>query len=318
MHKVDQIHIVHRKLRQARYPVPRAALREALGCSRATLTRVIQGMRDYLDAPIEYDRERSGYYYSDERFEIPGLWFRADEIAAVAALLDVTDRLEAGLLHETLAPFEQHLASLAERYGVEIAALRKRLRVLRLGGRPLGRHFRTVADATLRRKRLDMVYHARAQDAQSERQVSPQRLVRYRDNWYLDAWCHRRKGLRSFAVERIHTATLVDTPATEISEDTLDQTLAGAYGIFSGEPDKTAVIDFTPERARWVAEETWHPEQKGEWLDDGQYRLHLPYLHDEELVMDILKYGPDATVVAPDELREAVGQRLAAALENYE
>jgi proteasome accessory factor C len=72
----------------------------------------------------------------------------------------------------------------------------------------------------------------------------------------------------------------------------------------------TAVLRFTAERARWVANEEWHPEQRGEFLPDGRYQLSLPYADPRELIMDILKYGPDVEVVAPDSLRAAVAERL--------
>ena len=43
----------------------------------------------------------------------------------------------------------------------------------------------------------------------------------------------------------------------------------------------------------WVANEQWHPEQRGETLEDGSFILEVPYSDDRELVMDIMKYGPD-------------------------
>src|SRR4030067_2182248 len=64
----------------------------------------------------------------------------------------------------------------------------------------------TVACALLQRNSLHISYHGRGNDETSSREISPQRLIHYRDNWYLDAWCHSRNALRSFAVERITAA----------------------------------------------------------------------------------------------------------------
>ncbi|MGH8744397.1 MAG: helix-turn-helix transcriptional regulator, partial [Burkholderiales bacterium] len=77
------------------------------------------------------------------------------------------------------------------------------------------------------------------------------------------------------------------------------------------------VLRFTAERARWVAEEQWHPQQKGVFLEDGSYKLSIPYSGTHELVMDILKYGPDVEVIAPGELRSAVAAQLEAAGKQY-
>ena len=78
-----------------------------------------------------------------------------------------------------------------------------------------------------------------------------------------------------------------------------------------------ATLVFSPERARWVAAEHWHPQQEGEFLADGSYRLRVPYSADPELIMDVLKYGPDCKVVEPAGLREKVQGLLKAALGSY-
>jgi predicted DNA-binding transcriptional regulator YafY len=69
--------------------------------------------------------------------------------------------------------------------------------------------------------------------------------------------------------------------------------------------------------ARWIADERWHPDQQAEALSDGRYRLTIPYADPSELILDILRYGPDVEVLAPAELRLAVTERLSAALAQY-
>jgi predicted DNA-binding transcriptional regulator YafY len=154
-------------------------------------------------------------------------------------------------------------------------------------------------------------------DRLTERVVSPQRLVHYRDGWFLDAWCHARRALRTFAVDRIRRAQETAEPARDVPEGTLDAHFATSYGIFAGPAPHTAVLRFTAERARWVADERWHPRQAGRFLDDGRYELRLPYGDPRELVMDILRHGPDVEVVAPPTLRRAVAGRLRQALGQY-
>jgi len=179
-------------------------------------------------------------------------------------------------------------------------------------------HFQTVGNAMLSRKRLDLVYYSRARDEQTRRQVSPQRLVYYRDNWYLDAWCHLRKGLRSFSLDAIRSAAVTARAAREIPEHQLDRDLGGGYGIFSGSETKTAVLRFAPEVARWVSCERWHSAQKGRFEPDGRYVLEIPYAADRELIMDILRFGADAEVLRPRELRAKVRGILRKTLAEYE
>ena len=143
-------------------------------------------------------------------------------------------------------------------------------------------------------------------------------MIYYRDNWYLDAWCHTRQALRTFSVDAITGAVVLAKRAREIKEKTLNENLGAGFGIFAGGKTQRAVLRFLPMRARWVSRETWHSEQDGHFELDGAYVLSVPYSDSRELVMDILKYGPDVEVLAPAELREVVRNQLREAIGIYD
>ena len=147
--------------------------------------------------------------------------------------------------------------------------------------------------------------------------MSPQRLVHYRDNWYLDSWCHLRKALRSFSIDAILQLEVGQEVAIEIDEDILDRELESGYGIFSGVKTREAVLRFRPELARWVSREQWHPKQKGEFDESGFHLLRIPYSQDTELVMDILRHGADVEVLQPQQLRQKVIDRIEEMRELY-
>jgi predicted DNA-binding transcriptional regulator YafY len=187
-----------------------------------------------------------------------------------------------------------------------------RLRILSAATRPINaQHWQHVAQAVLARRQLRILYHGRQRDETTERIVSPQRLVCYRGNWYLDTWCHLRNALRHFALDRLHPVAILEAAAHELSETELDAHFASAYGIFSGAPHATAELRFSPDAARWVADEVWHPEQRSQVLPDGSLLLQLPYSDARELLMDIMKYGPEVQVMAPQFLRDRVAQLAA-------
>lgn len=322
MDRFDRIYQLHRLLAGRRTPLPLAVLTRELECSAPTVKRTIRAMRDYLDAPIEYDRERGGYVYAGARsagnWELPGLWFSASELQALLALERLLSGLSPGLLADELQPFRHRIEALLQRQEVGTGELYARLRILAMGARDVRPTlFRTVATALGTRKRLALGYRSRSRNELTRRVVSPQRLVHYRDNWYLDAWCHLRKGLRIFAVDRIDDAVLQDEPADDLDEAELDQRLARSYGIFAGVPRTSAILRFSAVMARWVAEEQWHPRQQGQWLTDGRYELTIPFADPTELVRDILRYGADVEVVRPESLRQRVRAELAAALAQY-
>lgn len=321
MDRLQRIYRLHQIISSNRLPVSHSVLQEKIECSRATVNRIIQELRDYFNAPLEYDRERNGYHYAlkpGETFELPGVWFSATELYALLTAQQLLEQAQPGLFELQIKPLKQRIEKLLTAQhgnGSEIAA---RVRILRMAGRNVQpENFQTIAGALLQRKRLAISYDGRGNGQKSQREISPQRLTHYRDNWYLDAFCHVRKDLRSFAVERISDAKVLKSKCHDVPEQQLDAHFASAYGIFAGLPQHNAVLRFTAERARWVADEQWHPGQKGAFLEDGSYELQIPYSDSRELVMDILKHGAEVEVVSPNSLRQEVMQHLQTALVRY-
>ena len=321
MDRFDRIYDLHKILSASRYPVSRQRLEDELECSRATVKRIIESMRLYLNAPIRYDRKLNGYYYDRDEggmYELPGVWFNASELQAMLTVQQLLSDVQPGLFERQLAPLQERIETLLKVQHAGSDELPRRVRLLHMAARPAGRFFQAIAGATAQRRRLHIRYYGRGTDTESEREVSPQRLVHYRDNWYLDAWCHLREDLRTFALDAIRGARVLDAPARDMAERQLDEHYASAYGIFSGRASEIAVLVFSPERARWVSLEQWHPDQEGRWLEDGRYELRVPYLDARELLMDILRHGTEVEVTGPPALRAAIREQLRAAAARYE
>ena len=324
MDRFERVVLLHRLLKKARRPVPLARLMDELECSRATVYRVVAYLRDALDAPLESGVGEHGQasfcYISDaaDTFELPGIWLSSEELAALLAMHTLLERTDSSVLTGALTPFRVKIERLLAERTVGQTLPLERIRMIGSGTRVLDQQvFRSVAGAVLGRRRINFVYRARGNDQTTRRSVSPQRMVHYRDNWYLDAWDHDKEALRSFAVDRMREVSTPDLPVRDLADDTLDAALAGGYGIFAGTARGWATIHFSTHAARWVADMHWHSQQQGHFLEDGGFELRLPYANSRELLMDILKYGPDAEVIAPVALREEMKMLLGLALQAY-
>jgi predicted DNA-binding transcriptional regulator YafY len=225
-----------------------------LECSKSTLHRAINSLKDHLNAPVVFDADAGGYKYgrpeTGEAFELPGLWFTAHELQALALMQRLIKDAGGGLLEEHFGALAKRLDELTKHQHLNLGEAAQRLRFPAIAARPAGAAFNTVAQATLKRQKLWLEYHARSTDEVTERTVSPQRIVHYREAWYLDAWDEGKDALRSFSIDRIRRATVVDERALDEPEAELDDHYSTAYGIFGGKADKVAVLRFTPERAR--------------------------------------------------------------------
>ncbi len=312
------------QLLEARDAVPREELLDELGVSLATFKRDLEYMRDRLHAPIVWDSEKRGYRLDNggsrgPRFQLPGVWLNDTEAHALLTMQHLIENIEPGVLAPFIKALKASIATSLDITDHPADEVRKRIRVLTQGSRPVvPEHFGVISHALLARKRLGITHYSRERDEETMREVSPQRLVHYRDNWYLDAWCHLRDALRSFSVESIRDAEILNRTAPNVAEKELDAELGNGYGIFAGKKAEMAKLRFTPKRSRWVAKEQWHPQQSGSFDFEGRYVLEVPYTDQRELIMDILKYGSDVEVLAPASLREQVTKALQNALSRYQ
>ena len=305
MDRTERFYKINELLR-AKKVVSFATLLAALGVSRLTLKRDLNYLCERLHNPIAHSRDLGGYQLAapdpadQHPHELPGL--------------DA-----GGVLTTHIAPLMERLNALLGPEGnAEATELRQRVHIIRLAQRSVQpRHFEQVATALAQRKRLHMAYTARGNGHTTERDISPLRLVHYRDNWYLDAWCHYRQKLRNFALDAITRLEPLNEPAREVSAAKFNATYGPGYGIFSGGTVRWARLRFSPERARWVAQEQWHPEQSGKHERDGSYLLRLPYTDHRELIMDILKHGTHCEVLGPPSLRRIVGDEVKRMAEKY-
>ncbi|WP_295449479.1 WYL domain-containing protein [uncultured Thiodictyon sp.] len=322
MDKTERLYRLHHLLTGRRTTLRLATIMVELGCSESTARRTIDDLRDRYQAPLNYDAAGHGWRYDtshgEHPFELPGLWFSDTELHALLTAQEILGDIPPGLLRGEIAPLTERIQTILAKRGLKPDQLTRRIRLIPIGARPLSpRGFGLIATALLQRRRLRIHYSARVSPHTGSREVSPERLTWYRNNWYLDAWCHQAEGFRRFACECIAHPEPLDAPAKDCDERELDAYFAGAYGIFAGAAAHIAVLHFSPERTRWVADEQWHPDQQGQRLPDGRYELRLPYGNDTELLMDILRHGPEVQVIAPPALVAAARELLARALAQY-
>jgi predicted DNA-binding transcriptional regulator YafY len=308
--------------------VPFADLMDELGVSRATLKRDLEYLRSRLDAPIVYDRDSNGYRFSaasapgagSARHELPGVWFSEREIHALLTMHQLIAGLdEGGVLARHLQPLLDKLHGMLGTSDDEAREMVKRIKVMSAARRPVApKHFELLGGALTRRQRVYLHYWVRSRREMTERTVSPQRLVHWRNTWYLDAWCHATDALRRFALDAIREAEIVPTPrAKDVALKTIEAELDAGYGAFSGGRLQWATLEFTPEAAQWVRHEQWHPQQESKLHGDGSLTLRVPYADATELAMDILRHGEQVRVAAPPALAVAVQQTLQRAAARY-
>jgi predicted DNA-binding transcriptional regulator YafY len=328
MSKQERLQHLHDFLQSRREPVSKEALQAELDVSRATVTRLLAELRDLYHAPVEFDPAHKGYVLNPmqpgtsgrltKHAPLPGIWFSPKEAMALLMVQRMLAGIAPGLLGHRIRPMETKLNALLAAGGFSATQVRERVQVLPGAVRTVAtKEFDVVAFATLQRTRLRFAHYNRLTDQTLTREASPQRLVFYRDNWYLLAWCHLRQAPRSFSLDAVQHCESLDTAAHEVPPAEVDAFMARGFGIMTGANPQQAVLRFSKERSRWISREQWHPQEQRYPLPGERLELHVPYTDDRELLSQILSHGAHVEVVEPPALRDAVREVLAAAQAIY-
>ncbi len=328
MSQTERIHQIVHMLEYSRHPVGIRRFLDELEISRATFKRDIEYLRDRLGAPILWrrgvDGQPGGYYLGGDRtdpnhaYGIRGLWFNQSEIYALLMMHQLAGSMQPGLIpaeSQALLTRITQLLGTADDDPQDVLSYIQILHSATKRGSSEG--FEVVAAATVRRRRLRITYYTRSRDELGEREVSPQRLLHYRENWYLLAWCHQVNDLRLFALDACRGVQLLNSKARSIGKQRLDTAMGSGFGIFGGRADQLARLRFSPVASRWVANETWHPRQTQHW-DGDHLILEVPYAQSRELLMEILKHGADVEVLAPQQLRNEIVEQIEATRQHYQ
>ena len=301
-------------------------LQQALQCSLPTLKRDLTFMRDELGAPVRYDRRKKVYRYESANkkrsFHLPA-WYSPTEVKAfftALMLFDGVEKEEGAMLAPEMKVMKARLMSLAvdDTSGKNLQQFLRRVRVVnqktKLDRSPW---FELIGCALMQQRRLNILYIPKSRAETATREISPVRLINYHNRWYLQAWCHLTDALKTFNLECIRSAEILDKACKACDLKTAEEEDA-SFGIFSGGELKRAEILFDETVAPFVRSEVWHRDQVLEPHEDGSVTLVLPYRNVAELMDLILSYGEHAEVVNPPDLRREVKVRLEAALKHYE
>lgn len=318
MENLHRVFLLDGLLRSHKYPIATQTLVSKLECSLSTFKRLIRMLREQYNYPIVYSSIYKGYFYDHKKAtQISGLWLNSKELHAILIIQNMLEQLQPGLLDDYFQPLLNHIQKLLASATKSVNNRLKRFRMIPIAHQYIKPEiFLPLCQATLENQMVQLDYQD-IQGSHTQRCLSPQRLVYYRNNWYLDAWCHLRQALRTFWLAGVKSVALLNQSGEIVEDTALAQHLESSYGIFAGLPVATAHLRFTGFAAMRIRELEWHPQQKQQINADGSLEVWLPYSDTRELVMDILRYGNEAKVLAPESLQIALIEQLKTALNQY-
>ncbi|NLG85204.1 MAG: WYL domain-containing transcriptional regulator [Firmicutes bacterium] len=300
---------IHRLIEAGAYP-SLTALSERFEVSPRTIQRDLELLKDFLRAPLVYDRARGGYRY-DGPFTLPRLYLTAGELT----VLLIGQRILAELAGTPLAEEAQTVMEklpvlLGEEVSVDLDRFSQKISfgLPRVRGDEdlLARHFDLLSEAMANSRTVAMEYYAASTDDITHREVDPYHLRLEAGAWYLIGHCHLRGELRIFALDRIRTLSLTGKSFVKPADFSIEDYLGHSWGIERGTAEYTVKVAFDREQARWVRERVWMEGQRTIDLPDGGLILELRVSGLFSIMRWILGFGRHAVVLEPPELKAAI------------
>lgn len=298
----------HSEVKAGRYPNARK-LAEEFEISPKTAQMDIEFFRDRLVAPLEYSYRQKGYVYTDDSFELPAMWLNEKEIVALTLAsqlaASIPNRKLKDSLSKVLETFFRHLSA---RIGIAYTDIVEKISLKNVEYYGTDEAlFEKVITSLFRGRPAEMVYHSPYLNHTSERTVVPLHLLNYMGNWHLVAYCSAKKALRTFVLSRIREYNLSDGQVS-LPEDLprVRDYIRENFGIFYGGEKTHVKLEFSPQVAGFVREQIWHKEQVMEEAEGDRLILTIPVSDFREIKREVLKYGADVKVLAPDGLRNEI------------
>jgi predicted DNA-binding transcriptional regulator YafY len=307
---------IHQAIQAGKFPNATTLARE-LEVSTKSIHRDIEFMRDRLELPIEYDGARFGYRYTEEVNAFPTVQITEGELFALVVAEKALQQYRGTNFEKPLlSAIRKMEQSLPDTISLNLSDVEHTISFRTRAEQILDlKIFDALARATARRQQLELAYRKAGAREPERRLIDPYHLANINGEWYLFAYDHERKDIRTFVPARVQTAKPTGKTFERSQQFSLEKRLRDSFGVHSGEGEYDVVIRFDARVADYVREKKWHESQELRELKGGGVELRLKLSSLAEIQRWILGWGGDATVIKPRELADAVKQSARKILE---
>src|SRR3989338_2374524 len=319
-HILFRIYDIDRMLKRKEYPNC-TKLKEyflehhGLTLSIRTIMRDIDTMRLDLGAPIQYDREKNGYYYENESFSLPAVRLTEGELISIFLAEEILKKYKNTPFEATIKrAFEKVELLLPQSVSIDFNEIGQAYSFDIRQTRPLDKQsakvFDTLAKAIGDKMSVEINYYAISRNATQKRVIDPYHLRHTQGAWYLVGYCHLRKEVRTFAVNQIRSIKTLKEPFTVRADFSPEKFFEHSWGISEGGPLTKVVVKIDKEIARWFEDRKLHSSQQTKKNKDGSLTLTFRVAGTNEIKRWILSQGRYAKVVEPKELEQEIRREV--------
>jgi predicted DNA-binding transcriptional regulator YafY len=298
---------IHKAIQSGKYPNATTLAAELEVCVRS-IGRDLEFMRDRMELPIEYDMVRHGFFYDGEVSAFPSITISEGELFALAVAEKALQQYRGTSFERPLVNALRKISeSLPDAVSLNLSEWDDSISfrtsaeaIVDLGT------FDQLAQATSRREQLRITYRKPGQKAPEERVIDPYHLANVNGEWFLFAYDHLRRAIRTFVPARILSVKKTGQKFAKDPHFSIREQLRSSFGVHSGRGEFKVVLRFSETVADYIREKKWHPSQKVRQLSNGELELQMKLSSLVEVERWILSWGGNARVIEPAQLRENV------------
>lgn len=298
---------IHQTLQAGKFPNA-TQLAAELEVSTKSIQRDLDFMRDRLQLPIEYNPQRFGYHYTAEVTSFPTMHITEGELVALVIAEKALEQYRGTQFEKPLLSAIRKIEqSLPDTISLNLADIEQTIS-FRTRAEPILNlaTFDTLAKATANRQQLEITYRKAGNRDGETRVVDPYHLANINGEWFLFAYDHLRKDIRTFAPARIQHLRTTGQTFARSQKFSLEKRLRDSFGVHSGEGQFAVRLRFQARVADYVREKKWHESQQLRELKSGAVELSLKLSSLAEVQRWVLSWGGDVQVLQPPELADAV------------
>jgi predicted DNA-binding transcriptional regulator YafY len=310
---------IDQAIREEGYP-SLARLAEITGVNPRTIQRDIEYLRDMYRAPLEYNRARNGYYYTEKDFFVKSITLSEGELFSIALFDQLLEQYRNTPLeknHRTI--FEKIVRSMPDTVTVDSAFLNSRVSVINnhsgIIDQPV---FEAVFTALKTRRTLAFEYRPLQKTTHIKRRADPYHVIFQQGAWYFIGRCHDKGEPRMFAFSRVRKAALTSDHFPIPADFDPRAFFDAGMGVWaSSRTPQTIELLVDREIATFALERQWHDTQIVRQREDGSVYVRFTTTQTPEVLRWVLGQGHTVTVLNPPELIAQVKAELEKTRKKY-
>jgi predicted DNA-binding transcriptional regulator YafY len=283
-----------------------------LEVSERTIFYDLAYLRDRLGAPMTCSK--NGYSYTDPHWQLPDTPLTQGELFALLLGKQILDQYCGNAFEKELkTAVDSLIQRLPQQTKTKIGEL-SQVYQFSSGAKvdipPIV--WSEVNRSILEQKQLHLKYAGIGTEEETIRTIDPYLVYNVRGSQYLIGYCHLRKDIRSFRLNRIREIQLKESSFRVKVDFDPKSYLRGTFQIEIVHSPLDVKILFYPEAAKYIRERIWHESQQLTEQEDGSLILKMTTVSLGEIKRWILTWGANAKVLSPTKLIAEIQQEVAA------